>query len=503
MSPKMPQRPRSKIHDSGKGAARKILSFARKMRDDPDSLIPDCAGQCARCPREALIQRLRKLSSMAGNKSGLEWASRWGGDLERAYASLVLIADEDDILAVANVMVRDKVVSYAMRGHSPSLAAAGLQNWDDPEIRLLAYRQTAKKLGINLYSTDKSLLCTGGEARPPKAFLEEVAGAAGYAGLSCAHKAPSPIKLRISFPGDTAFEMCEGCAAEDSSFASVYSSRSCEKKPFSSATFDYLLTPECDGTCGECPSEVSAAPDQRRLRTYLAGNLSDAKLMSDARAMLQGLLEPGTVVAGGKCFGKGPARIVAALAADDIERTALETALTDQGAPVLVDSMTVNKLLTAVWSVRGEAVLRAVAGEAAVKLYDPADGQPMNTLRQATAHAKRADMNAALPKYRSLGPVGALADTTARVFKERGQAGACDHLDRLESLGHRENSVALAFYIAMGQEANRMWKYGKEESALGASLAPMAKDMLKSSGDAYDRALRHLLKMSGSGEEPV
>jgi hypothetical protein len=499
----MKRRPKSKIHDSGKGATRQILNFARQARDDPDSLIPECAGECARCPREALIQRLRKLSSMEGNKGGLEWASRWGGDLERSYASLVLIAAEDNIQAVANLKLGGKVVSYAVRGHPPALGVAGLQNWDDPEVRLLAYRKTAKKLGISIYSMDDSLLCTGSESRPPKDYLEEVARVAGYGGLACAHKAPSPIKLRITFPGDLSFEACEECAAENTSFVSAYMSRSCEKKPLSSASFRFVLEPECDGGCGDCPSEVSASVEPKLLKQYLARGVSDGKLLSAARAQLLRLLEPGTVIAGGKCFGKGPARIVAALAADDLERTALETALTDEGSPVLVDSMTVNKLLAAVWGERGEAVLRAVAGAAAVKLYDPADEQPMNTLRQATAHARRATMNAALPQYESLGSVGALADSTARIFKERGQAGACDHLDRQKTLGHRENSVALAFYIAMGQEANRMWKYSKEESDLGASLAPMAKDMLKSSGDAYDRALRHLLRMSGSGEEPA
>ncbi|MFH0816860.1 MAG: hypothetical protein V1934_08630 [Methanobacteriota archaeon] len=503
MPPRMKRRPRSKIHDSGKGATRQILNFARAARDDPDSLIPDCAGECARCPREALIQRLRKLSSMAGNKSGLEWASRWGGDLERAYASLVLIAGEEDIMAVANLNLGGKVVSYAVRGHPPALAVAGLQNWDDPEVRLLAYRKTAGKLGISLYSTDDSLLCTGTESRPPKAYLDEVAKVAGYGGLSCGHKAPSPVKLRIAFPGDLSFEACEGCAAESTSFVSAYMSRSCEKRPLSSASFNFVLEPECDGKCGDCPSEVSTQLEPKQLKPYLARNLSDRKLLSSARAALLRLLEPGTVVAGGRCFGKGSARIVAELAADDLERLALETALTEQGSPVLVDSMTVNKLLNAVWGDRGEAVLRAVAGEEAAKLYDPADEQPMNTLRQAAARAKRASMNAALPRYKALGPVGTLADETARAYKESGQAGACDHLDRLKTLGHRENSVALAFYIAMEQEANRMWKYSKEESDLGASLAPMAKDMLESSGGAYDRALRHLLKMSGSSEEPA
>ena len=126
----------------------------------------------------------------------------------------------------------------------------------------------------------------------------------------------------------------------------------------------------------------------------------------------------------------------------------------------------------------------------------------MNTVKQAAVKARKATMNAALPTYCTLGQCGSLADAVAREYKHGGQSAACEFLDRQQTLAHREGSVAPAFYIAMGQEANRLWKFGREETDLGKSLAPMAKSMLVSSGDAYDTALRQLLRMSGSGEDP-
>ncbi len=494
--PPMRKRHKSRIHDSGKGTARQMISFAREAKDDPDSLVPDCAGECARCPREQLLQKLRKLSSLAGNRSALEWATRWGTDLERAYASLVILADEEEIQAVANVCLGGKVVSYAIRGHPPALAVAGLLNWDDPEVRLLGYRKTARKLGINLYATYERLYCTGAEQRPPKDFLVEAAEAAGYGALKCEHKSPSPVKLRLSFAGGQSFEACESCASSEGSFARAYASRSCERKPLSDATFEFALEPECKGCAGGCKSRASAPVESRTVKLYLDGRLTDAKLMEGARPALLANLEAGTIIAGGKCLGKGTARLLEALGADGLERKALEVALDGLDRPLLVDSLTTNKVLAAVWAERGEAVLRDAGGEGAVGLFDPADGQPMNTVKQAAGKARKATMNAALPTYCTLGQCGSLADAVAREYKHGGQSAACEFLDRQQTL------VALAFYIAMGQEANRLWKFGREETDLGKSLAPMAKSMLVSSGDAYDTALRQLLRMSGSGEDP-
>jgi hypothetical protein len=495
------KRGKSRIHDSGKGTTRYMLASAREFRDEPGSLLPECSSECARCPVEALRQKLAKISSLSGNRSALDWATRWGTDLERAYASMVILADEEEIQAVANVCLDGKVVSYAVRGHPPALAVAGLLNWDDPEVRLLAYRKTARKMGINLYSTSERLVCTGSRQKPPKDFIAEVAEAAGYDGVKCGHKSPAPVKLRISFQGGHAFEFCESCAMSKGSFARAYASRSCEKKPLCDASFTFVLEPECDSCGGDCISKVSADVDRRTLGLYLSGRLTDAKLMEGARNSLLSRLEPGTVIAGGSCLGKGPARAVAALAAESMERKALESALDGLDRPLLVDSLTTNKVLAAVWAERGEDVLREAGGDGALKLFDPADGQPMNTVKQAASKARRATTDAALPTYSSLGPCGALADGAARAYKHGGQSDASEFLDRQKTLAHRENAVALAFYIAMGQESNRLWKYGSEEKELGASLAPLAKQLLGATGQAYDRALREILRMSGSGEE--
>jgi hypothetical protein len=499
----MRKKRKSRIHDSGKGTTRQLLSFAREARDDPELLIPECASDCARCPFEAILHRLKRLSSLADDKRALEWASRWGGDLERAYAGMVLLAGEDDLQAVANLCLGEKTVSYAVRGHPPIMAIAGLQNWSDPEVRLLAYRKTARKLGVCLYSTSESLICTGPEPKPPKEFLEEVASIAGYGGLGCDHKGASPLKLRFSFPGGNKFEACTSCASSGTSFGPAYMARSCERNPLAQADIRFALDAECDGPCeGSCPSKVDVPVDPRKMKLYIARRLSDSQILQDARQSVVQVMEPGAIVVGGRCFGNGPERLTDALAADELERQVLKAALTDLDRPILQEAMTINKVLSEVWPDRGRDVLRAVGGEEARKLFNPSDGQPMSTVRQAVSAAKRKEMDSELPTYNSLGPVAALADSTARACKAGGHAEACERLDRHKSLDHRGNAVALAFYIAMGQEANRMWKYGREEADLGKALAPLAREMLESRGMDYDRALRNLLRMSGSGEEP-
>jgi hypothetical protein len=482
------------------------------MAQDPGMLIPDCAGECSRCPSEKLLARLRRIHAKREEPEALRKLASSGKQLERGYASMLILALEESPIMFATAKLPGQDVPYTVRGKARKEILIGLQHFDDARLRLLAYSEYAIGNKLHIYSGGEQLLCTGRKAMYPRELVSEVVTCAGYSlaatpdGIGCGHRdAGCLLRVRIVSAGIT-ITLCRQCASAKQNMHAALASRVLCRRPDDDFDISLVHDIRCSkgGVCS-VPERPRAAGEL--VKRYREGGISDRAVLEDYEAGVRKELERAgntIYVLGDTCFEDDSEAFIAALGPTDPEAKALRRVLASSPGPVILSDPTPNAVLALFWESQGANAIHAVTGDKdlARKLFAEnrdSGKPPAQILREAVASAKSREALAGLPEFGSLGRVGRYIDDIARAHRAQGR----DEVIRRIGSSHRETklkSIDCGFLAALGALKGREWQFTREELDYGAYLADFARALLESKPEGYADALQNLLTASGSGE---
>jgi hypothetical protein len=356
-----------------------LRTLAKDMAEDPGILIPDCIGKCSRCQFEKLRAKLRKIQSFRDNPAALKKLASGGKQLERAYAAMLLLATEDTPIMFATAKLPNGDVSYTVRGKAKKEFLIGLQHFDDPKLRLLAYSEFAVKKKLHLYSLADSLSCSGKSPNYPPELVSEVLRTSSYAlkktqgGYTCEHGDKGyGLRLEILSAGMN-IEICKSCASRKQNLFTELTSRVLARHPDD----DFRINLEHDLECirGDgCTVARTGIKTSELLVGYRAGKLSDEELIEQFEAKVRDfLVQAGKTifVLGNTCYEDDFEAFIKVLEPSEIEEIALKRMLKTAPSPVVMDTATPNAVLALFWDTLGPTAIYSVIGdkELAKKIY--------------------------------------------------------------------------------------------------------------------------------------
>ena len=113
---------------------------------------------------------------------------------------------------------------------------------------------------------------------------------------------------------------------------------------------------------------------------------------------------------------------------------------------------------------------------------------------------RKRNIIARLPSYSRLPAIARFADSVARAYKTEGAEGAVKTLEKERVSDHKVKSVAYAFLLILGKEANKEWQYDRTEKEFAQFLRDKVQALLDAEPDGYHEALQALLSATGSTE---
>jgi len=510
----------TKARGASKVEHREFTEKARKLSDKPELLLPLCAHKekkCGKCPFDKLGEQLGSVQRHKDDKGKLDSASKWAWNkFARAYAGLLLIRHDGDknlYLLVAKYPAGS--VGYILKGKAPKEKLIGVQHYDNPKWRLMAYMDFAKK-GFYFYSAKDRLYCSGHDPLPPAQFIKEAVGRSRYQFKSedgryrCIHLAQnedsSYLKLTWKSP-KIVFEICEKCCSEDENLFCKLTEMALSREQADDFGVKAKFRLACKAKCGECALD-DVVLDPVLAERYLSGSLSDKQLVTeyldDVRKGLENRGRGGLFVAAGECYGSDIKGFISALNPGVEERIALERVLKDIDRPILIDSPTPSKVLSLLWDEHGLDAVESVVDdkELAKEIYEKHTGeQPSQTLKDAWLTRREREILAELPEYYSLPPVADFANRLARACRAAGPKECLQVLEKAEKKDMKMKSVAYAFLLSLNAQEGKEWQYSKEERDFAQFLTEYVTKLRDSGADGYNDALSNLLTASGAGGE--
>lgn len=494
-----------------------LRKLARKMEKDPKMLIPECLGECGKCPFERTYQRLLRVQKYSGNLKALNKLSRSGKPLERAYAAMLVLAAEDTpiMFAIANLPGGD--ASYTIRGNSKKEVLIGIQHIDDVKLRLLAYSDIALKKGLHIYSSSKGLQCAGTTPNFPEQVISEALRSTGYSFVrtkghhKCEHLAEkrsnkNVLTIDIESAGHR-IGMCKTCSSNKQNIYTELTSRMLAKRP--ERDIKVILEPNMDCINGdECSLGRMQLNTEELVGEYRSGSLSDRALMERFSNVVQEALKGSgsrMLVMGDKCYEDDVKAFIDALEPSEVDRIALEFLLETGNRSVIVSNATPNAVISQFWEDSGLDILTKVTGnkELAKRMFSDSRGSdkpPSQILKEARMESRSRSVLAALPELKDLGNIGGFAHEVAKTYKALGKEDALRAMEKSGRKDTKQRSVSCGFLMALDTLKSREWQFTKEEKDFGRYLSEFCRALLDSSPEDYKDALNNLLTASGSGE---
>lgn len=488
------------IKTTPKNLEKELLANSKRLADDPSLVIPRCLEEVRRPPFAKLEKRLNKVLRHKDDPEKLIKLAGKGDQLVRAYAAAISLSASGTLPYLTTAELPMGVISFAMRGKVEKEKLIGLQHFDDPDLRLLAYWDMAREGGMHVYSTEKNLFCSISKPIAPDEYVSEMLANMPYrvTNGSCGHEGRPAVLLRW-VSANKRIRVCAECAG-DVNTAHYLMSRVAADDPLDD--IDVTVDHAYSGDALECKGDFTTP--RSIIESYLQGDMSDADLISaHTRAKGDWMRSRGQVyVLGNECYGRNGDAFLSALKASDLERTALKAVIV-KGAPIVSDQNQAGKVINEMWGTYEQEMLAAVSDEAtASQVMNIKDMTPGQMLAEANRLMQERQVLRALPNYAQLGPLGQLADSLARAQKIGGTPAMLRLIERADKQ-HLTRAVCYAFLEAMGEGQSRKWQFSNEERDYGIHLSTHARVMVSSSGDEYAQALSSLLTDSGSGESAV
>lgn len=500
---------------------KELISKAKKIRKNPDLIIPKCEHE-GRCTFDKIRRQVARVQDLADDEKKLAKLAKTGDQMARAYAATLLLTHSEKAPYLAVFRTPFGEIAYAMRGKVKKEKLIGVQHYDKPKWKLLAVLDIATKKGLHIYSTKKGMICMGKEAKPPEYFIKEMIATLKYdlkkegKIFSCEHLSSKEVKEKNASShdyilikwksADISIAACSKCTSKKSNILASITQNIAVPKPEEDFDLDVVMNLKCKVDCKNCNIKKHIDVEEELQKTYLSGGISDFELIQKHQENFEEFLRGGdkkVYVIDENCYGNDITAFINALNPTEEEREGLKVILERVETPVVVSKATPNKVLNMFWEEHGKDVIKAVMKDekTAKKLFDKADtskSSPSQVLREASILTKERDIISALPQYRGLPPIAKFADDIARTYMTSGKEDALRAIEHYRGGDTRIKSVAYAFLLALKQGASKKWQYTKTEIDFAQFLKEPALKLLDSKPKDYHDKLQSLLSATGS-----
>jgi len=472
---------RTSIRTAAGTAQKAFGDRLRALRDDPLRVLPDCPhGE----PKP--IARVRAgLERVRAGKAG--FLLRRDKGVVGAVVHSIPLAERESFPRLIDHKVGGQRRFFLTRGHVARSCMLGVQNHDDPRTLLMAYRAMAKEHGLHFFAGDR-VACTGDVPRPPRDFIDALAGRASITlgpdgdDWTCPHRdAP---RVRLGFRGGPGILVCAACGKTAGNLHGRLRNLYAGPRERHPVEVDVVIAGQ------------RLEPPPERLAAYRGGVEGERHLIEPVeRAWRERSGDGVRFLLGGRDLGDDQEAFLDALGAEGWMRDAL-AAMTRTGHVGRSDRL--GSVLQEHAGSIVEGVRVFLGDDAPAFAAARSHLSPDAVLRQAHDEAEARARVADLPDLGGLGPVGSALDDWARTVRRDGRAAGIDWVRR--SAGRIPDQHRFALVTALGGDLSLDHTFDADARGAGGRLVDAARALLEAAGDDYRAALAAYLHQSGVGE---
>ncbi|MGA1873434.1 MAG: hypothetical protein ACMUHY_07150 [Thermoplasmatota archaeon] len=539
MSPgrKKNYRVRTGARTASKGLEKELKRKAKRLSQDPSLALPKCTVDVPYF--RSIEKKLKDVQKLKDNRKSLEKASKKGDRLVRAYAATLLLLHEEKIpyLAVFRSPFGD--VGYALRGETSKEKLVGIQNYDNPRIKMMAFLEEVKKKKLFMFVTEDEVICTGSDPKPPREVIEPLPKRLGKGMkrkgdiIHSPDLDPAVVEkigpwkepyLVVSWDSagiKMARSLSFSLQNQDNTFATCASYMATDRisKHF---TVTVNVRPICEAK-GSCPCDPPKKEEKKEsfitrlgkvkeptsVEEYMEGKMMDHRLIEKELDSYRGRLEEvgeTVYIISNKCYGSDHEAVMSSLTLTKEERQALKSFFSHARGPLIAQDPSANKIMEPSWKEVGENVLVDLIGNKKISKdvfssYPTPRYQPMTIIQEGRYRIEEAEMRKKLPVPKDPPRMIEFAYECALAYLVRGEEGASKIVERYQDDDIKLKAAKYAFVKGLNLTRSAGWSYTTHEMGYAQGLDEIVVELAREDPSKFKEGLTRLWKATGSTKE--
>jgi hypothetical protein len=528
---------RTGARTASKGLEKELKRKAKRLAQDPTLALPRLTTDVPYF--KGLEKKLKDIQSHKDSRQALEKASKKGDRLARAYAGTLLLNHEDKIQYLAVIRTPFGDIGYALRGSTSREKLAGVQNYDDPRIKMMAYIEEVKKKKLFMFITEDEVICTGSDPHPPKEVIEPLPKRLGKdmkrsgnvihsrdlnpEGVGNRKPLSEPYLVVRWVPADLdmARSLTQARQNEDNIYATCASYMATDKisRHFE---VDVVVMPVCSRDsncpCHPPPREEEKMGFLERLGkvkpptntdNYLEGKLMDHRLIEKERAEYEERLkETGRTVyiIGNTCYGDSPDDLLKSLKLKGDELKITRRFLELHKGAILSEDPSPNRIMAPFWEEVGEQLIADLVDNKEIakkifKEYPVPRYQPLTVVEEARFLLEEKRVRDLLPEPVDPPRMIQFAYECAVSYLVRGEVGASKVLDTFTGDDIKLKAAKYAFVKHLNLAKTSGWSYTTHEVGYAQGMDEIVGRIITEDPEGFKAGLRELWKATGSTKD--
>lgn len=454
-----------------------FLEHLKKLFQNPSAIVPECIDGGLLCPFRSYE---KKLSSTRDPED----FSRYSRSTDQILAGLsetyrVLESGSAGVMGVLKTQFGS--VEYSKRGGATDdTVLAGIQHYDDPLWRMLAYSSLVRTRNVRVYSSSKYFLGSCKNSSPGVDFFMDVLKDEGVQFTNSGGEISignSGHSLTISHLKSVSI-----IVHENSTLNAI------------NLLLKHLMTPDIASdfafSCDFLSPTVDAIP-QNSLALYMQGKINDRTFIRDVVDFrTKEAVRLGYFVIGDEVFTSA-ADLVEKYPFKYVPDELIIEVLNSAGKGFYMDAFSERKVLESVWPSHGKMILQRIFPDAEDGQISSLKGSPLDQIDYLHSTIRGRNIRESI-EVKGWSPDSQFLVDMLMDFFANGQERAIRNAERNLGNSNVRKSLFFAFLDCLGEGSNRSWQFTDTEKDLAWKIRDYVCSMVRGGPESMEKELENV-----------
>lgn len=465
-----------RLKSTSKEKQREFIEHLKGLFENPTELIPECVDGGMFCNFNSYRKKVEAVQRSDSYDKFSKTADQFLSGLSETYR----ILDSDSAPIFGMLKTPYGSIEYAKRGTTDESVLVGIQHYDNPLWRMLAFSSLAKTKGTRIYSSTNYYLGSCKNSSPGVDFFKDV--------LKDENVQFEDQDGDIVIPGSGHYmevlhlNTVKFRFYENSSYNLLQS------------LLRHLITPDIGSDFSfksEFLGDLMQDIPQQALSLYVAGKMNDRTFLREVHDYrISEAIRRGLYVIGDRGY-TSTEEFVQDNTFKYVPEEILIGALRDYGKGIYMDSFSERKVLEIIWSATGSEILRQMFPDSDKSALSSLKGSPMDQIDGIVERTRIAEIKSDI-EVKAWSPDSQYLIDIIKNYFTLGKVKAIREAEKGTGNSNVRKAIFYTFLDCLGETRNREWQFSDTERDLSWKIKPYLSNILEKGADVISDEIENI-----------
>lgn len=465
-----------RLKSTTKDKQKQYIEHLKGLFENLQDMVPECIDGGMFCNFNTYRKKVEALQQSEAYDKFTKAADQFLSGISETYR----IMDSDSAPLFGMLKTPYGSIEYAKRGTTDDSVLVGLQHYDSPLWRMLAFSSLTKTKGSRVYSSSSMFIGSCKNTSPGIEFFKSVLKDENI-----------PFDEK-----DGVFELPGSGNSMEILHLNTVKFRFYEnsQQNLLQSLLRHLLTPDIGGDfsfkCEFIDDLIPELPNEA-LTLYMTGKINDRKLLKEIRDYrISESIKRGYYVIGSSGVSS-PEEFIEEYEFTYVPHDILVEALKDYGKGITMETFSERKVLEIIWNSTGKTILEAMFPDVDPTDFKTLKGTPLDQIDGLKENSRIAEIKSDM-EIKAWSPDSQYLVDIIHNYFTLGKEKALREAEKGLGNSNAKKAIFHAFLDSIGETRNREWQFTDTERDLSMKIKPYVSRIIEEGPSVINEEMENI-----------